>query len=601
MRRCTRRLELVDGDLEAGLLGRSRSITGTPPASVIASGYVVQYGAGQITSSPGSHSAAKAVNTACLPPFVTSTWPACTSNPLSRLVLTAIASLQLGQAAGRRVPVVLRVAAGGDGGLDDVLGRREVGLAGAEPDHVLALRLAAPWPWRRPPGWPIRRWRQVVRTLVSRIHVCTGRPLSVSGAGRRCHAVHSDGSRPRPTLTIPHRPAAGRRPLRLRARPRSGPSSSTRSWPAADESLGTSHRQAPVKNLVGVVRAGLAELFGLPDGWEIVLGNGGTTVFWDVATFGLVEQRSQHLVFGEFSSKFAEACAAAPHLDEPIVISSDAGDHPDAVAERRRRRLRPDPQRDLDRRGDAAAPPGRHRRRARRRRRHVGAPAACAGTRPRSTSTTSPRRSASPPTAGCGSPRARRPPSSASSGSPRRDRWRPASLDLGIALDNSRLDQTYNTPARGHALLLDDAAPVDARQRRARRGAPSAATLVGATSTAGPRRAVGDAVRRRSRPSARPSSARSTSTRPSTPTTCQRRAARQRHRRHRQLPQARPQPAAHRHVPGHRPADVEALTACIDHARRAPRCAPDATGERRRGARRSTPTSSAPLHQPGAC
>src|SRR5690606_28950158 len=97
--------------------------------------------------------------------------------------------------------------------------------------------------------------------------------------------------------------------------------------------LGTSHRQAPVKRLVGSIRAGLGELFGLPGGWEIVLGNGGTTVFWDAATFGLVERRSQHLVFGEFSSKFAVACAAAPHLGEPSVIRSDTGDHPDAVAE----------------------------------------------------------------------------------------------------------------------------------------------------------------------------------------------------------------------------------------------------------------------------
>ena len=94
--------------------------------------------------------------------------------------------------------------------------------------------------------------------------------------------------------------------------------------------MGTSHRQAPVKNLVGSVRTGLTSLFGLPDGWEIVLGNGGSTVFWDVATFGLIESRSEHLVFGEFSSKFAEAAAAAPHLGEPVVVSSDPGTHPSA-------------------------------------------------------------------------------------------------------------------------------------------------------------------------------------------------------------------------------------------------------------------------------
>lgn len=92
--------------------------------------------------------------------------------------------------------------------------------------------------------------------------------------------------------------------------------------------LGTSHRQAPVRNVVGSIRSGLTALFRLPDGWEIVLGNGGSTMFWDVATFGLIEQRSQHLVFGEFSSKFAEAAAAAPHLGDPVVVSSAPGSHP---------------------------------------------------------------------------------------------------------------------------------------------------------------------------------------------------------------------------------------------------------------------------------
>ena len=87
--------------------------------------------------------------------------------------------------------------------------------------------------------------------------------------------------------------------------------------------MGTSHRQAPVKNIVGSVREGLVDLFGLPDGWEIVLGNGGSTVFWDVATFGLIRERSHHLVFGEFGGKFAEASAAAPHLADPVVVSSD--------------------------------------------------------------------------------------------------------------------------------------------------------------------------------------------------------------------------------------------------------------------------------------
>lgn len=76
--------------------------------------------------------------------------------------------------------------------------------------------------------------------------------------------------------------------------------------------LGTSHRQAPVKNLVGQVREGISELFSLPEGYEVVLGNGGSTAFWDVATHGLIENKSQHLTFGEFSSKFAKASKLAP-------------------------------------------------------------------------------------------------------------------------------------------------------------------------------------------------------------------------------------------------------------------------------------------------
>ncbi|MFF9849602.1 phosphoserine transaminase [Streptomyces litmocidini] len=97
--------------------------------------------------------------------------------------------------------------------------------------------------------------------------------------------------------------------------------------------LGTSHRQAPVKNLVGEVRAGISDLFSLPEGYEVILGNGGSTAFWDVATHGLIENKSQHLTFGEFSSKFAKAAKLAPWLAEPTVISSDPGTHPEPVAE----------------------------------------------------------------------------------------------------------------------------------------------------------------------------------------------------------------------------------------------------------------------------
>ncbi len=97
--------------------------------------------------------------------------------------------------------------------------------------------------------------------------------------------------------------------------------------------LGTSHRQKPVKSLVGRVRAGVRDLFSLPDGYEVVLGNGGTTAFWDIAAHGLLRSRSQHLAFGEFSSKFAKVAGGAPWLEEPTVISTDPGSHGEAVAE----------------------------------------------------------------------------------------------------------------------------------------------------------------------------------------------------------------------------------------------------------------------------
>jgi phosphoserine aminotransferase len=102
---------------------------------------------------------------------------------------------------------------------------------------------------------------------------------------------------------------------------------------AAPAYLGTSHRQAPVRSVVARIRAGLAELFDLPAGYEVALGNGGATLFWDLATFSLIERRSQHLVFGEFSSKFAAAVTAAPHLDEPQVIASAYGSHPEPRAD----------------------------------------------------------------------------------------------------------------------------------------------------------------------------------------------------------------------------------------------------------------------------
>ena len=97
--------------------------------------------------------------------------------------------------------------------------------------------------------------------------------------------------------------------------------------------MGTSHRQAPVRDLVGRVRDGLGELFSLPDGYEVVLGNGGATAFWDAATAWLVRERSLHLVYGEFSGKFAKATAGAPFLADPIVVEAEPGDAPEPTAD----------------------------------------------------------------------------------------------------------------------------------------------------------------------------------------------------------------------------------------------------------------------------
>jgi phosphoserine aminotransferase len=92
--------------------------------------------------------------------------------------------------------------------------------------------------------------------------------------------------------------------------------------------MGTSHRQAPVRGVVSRVREGLAELFSLPDGYEVALGNGGTTAFWDALAFGVVRQRALHLVYGEFSSKFASVTGGAPFLEDSVVVKADPGDAP---------------------------------------------------------------------------------------------------------------------------------------------------------------------------------------------------------------------------------------------------------------------------------
>ncbi|HYP55601.1 MAG TPA: phosphoserine transaminase [Solirubrobacterales bacterium] len=97
--------------------------------------------------------------------------------------------------------------------------------------------------------------------------------------------------------------------------------------------MGTSHRQAPVRDLVGRVRDGLAELFSLPDGYEVALGNGGATAFWDAATAWLVRERALHLVYGEFSGKFAKATGGAPFLAEPVLVEAEPGDAPEPTAD----------------------------------------------------------------------------------------------------------------------------------------------------------------------------------------------------------------------------------------------------------------------------
>jgi phosphoserine aminotransferase len=219
--------------------------------------------------------------------------------------------------------------------------------------------------------------------------------------------------------------------------------------------MGTSHRKPQVKNLVGSVRSGLANLFGLPDGWEIVLGNGGTTAFWDAATFGLVEQRSQHLVFGEFSSKFADACASAPHLGEPSLISSPTGTHPSPVAEAgvdlyalthnetstgvAMTPIRPSGT-------DAGSLVA------------VDATSAAGGLRWDTDDVDvyyfAPQKCFAADggvwLAAC-SPAAVERIERIAAG----DRWVPAFLDLGIALSNSRSNQTYNTPAVATLIMLD--------------------------------------------------------------------------------------------------------------------------------------------------
>jgi phosphoserine aminotransferase len=253
---------------------------------------------------------------------------------------------------------------------------------------------------------------------------------------------------------------------------------------ARDTIMGTSHRKPPVKNLVGAVRSKLTDLFGLPDGWEIVLGNGGSTVFWDVATFGLVQDRSQHAVFGEFSSKFAEACAAAPHLGEPSVVKSDVGTHPELHAEDgidlyalTHNETSTGVAMDLKRPADTSSGTALV---------AVDATSAAGGLTWSPSEVDvyyfAPQKCFASDgglwLAAC-SPEAQERIEQIGTS----DRWRPASLDLKIALDNSKQNQTYNTPAVATLIMLD--AQLDwmlsngGLDWAAGRSAQSAATLYG--------------------------------------------------------------------------------------------------------------------------
>jgi len=218
--------------------------------------------------------------------------------------------------------------------------------------------------------------------------------------------------------------------------------------------LGTSHRQAPVKKLVGRLRNGLSSLFGLPDGYEVALGNGGPTAFWDAATFCLIERKSQHLSFGEFSSKFAAAAASAPHLDEPEVIESAPGTHPSAVARdgidvyalthnETSTGVAMEVRRPEGATGlvvvDGTSGAGGMRVDPSQFDAYYFAPQkGFAGDGGLWLALLSP----------AGAERIERLGAS--------DRWVPAFLDLGIALDNSRKDQTYNTPALATIILMVD-------------------------------------------------------------------------------------------------------------------------------------------------
>jgi len=226
---------------------------------------------------------------------------------------------------------------------------------------------------------------------------------------------------------------------------------------AADTFLGTSHRQRRVQDVVGALREGLAQLFSLPDGYEVMLGNGGSTLFWDAATFGLIDQRSLHLSFGEFSSKFAAAAKAAPFLGDPVVLESAAGTRPEVdvhpevdVYAFTHNETSTGVMMPLERPAGVAASDALV---------LVDATSAAGGLRwqPHNVDCYyfAPQKSFASDGGlwlACVSPAAiERIERIAKSG-----RWMPAILDLSQALDNSRKDQTLNTPALATLFLMNE-------------------------------------------------------------------------------------------------------------------------------------------------
>jgi phosphoserine aminotransferase len=220
--------------------------------------------------------------------------------------------------------------------------------------------------------------------------------------------------------------------------------------------MGTSHRRPTVRSVVGRVRAGLAELFSLPEGYEVILGNGGSTAFWDAAAFGLIERRSQHLAFGEFSAKFAAAVAGAPHLESPDIIESEPGTapepkgHPDFdVYALTHNETSTGVTAPVRRPADAAASALVL----------VDATSAAGGVRVNSAEFDcyyfAPQKSFASDgglwMALCSPAAIERISRLSGAG-----RWSPPSLSLPIAVDNSRSDQTYNTPALATLFLLAD-------------------------------------------------------------------------------------------------------------------------------------------------